>query len=115
MKYPNVKEIYGVASEILGYDLLKLCLEGPKEDLDRTVYCQTAVFVTSIAALEKLKVENFQVPVISFPNLSLHRMAFISFPYLLQAIQYCAATAGFSVGEYASLVFAGCLSFEECK
>ncbi|GAU98358.1 hypothetical protein RvY_09515 [Ramazzottius varieornatus] len=90
LKYPNVREIYGVASEILGYDLLKLCLEGPKEDLDRTVYCQTAVFVTSIAALEKLKVENFQ------------------------AIQYCAATAGFSVGEYASLVFAGCLSFEEC-
>jgi malonyl CoA-acyl carrier protein transacylase len=25
----------------------------------------------------------------------------------------CAATAGFSVGEYASLVFAGAISFEE--
>ena len=61
LKYPNVKEIYGVANEILGYDLLNLCLNGPKEEQDRTVYCQTAVFVSSIAALEKLKEENFQV------------------------------------------------------
>lgn len=30
-----------------------------------------------------------------------------------QAIEMCAATTGFSVGEYASLVFAGAISFEE--
>jgi [acyl-carrier-protein] S-malonyltransferase len=45
--------------------------------------------VTSLAALERLRVDN---------------------PH---AVEQCAATAGFSVGEYAALVFAGVLSFEE--
>lgn len=30
----------GLRSQVLGYDLLKLCNEGPKEDLDNTVYSQ---------------------------------------------------------------------------
>lgn len=55
LDYPNVREIYGVASDILGYDLLKLCLEGPEKELARTVRCQVAIFVTQVAALEKLK------------------------------------------------------------
>jgi hypothetical protein len=61
LNYPNVHEIYGVASEILGYDLLDLCLKGPQENLDRTVFSQTAIYVTSIAALEKLKADYFMV------------------------------------------------------
>lgn len=30
------------AEEILGYDLLKLCTEGPKEKLDDTTYAQVS-------------------------------------------------------------------------
>ena len=44
--------------------------------------------MTSLACLEKLKATNPQV------------------------IDTCIATAGFSVGEIAALVFAGCLTFE---
>ncbi|XP_077982967.1 malonyl-CoA-acyl carrier protein transacylase, mitochondrial-like [Glandiceps talaboti] len=87
--YPNVKEIYQASSEILGYDILKLCLEGPKEELDKTIHCQPAVFVTSMAGLQKLQHDN---------------------PW---AIENCAAAAGFSVGEFAALVFAGVIKFED--
>lgn len=61
LKYPMVNDMFEVASEILGYDLRALCLNGPKEDLDRTVHCQPAVLVTSLAGIEKLKNENPQV------------------------------------------------------
>ncbi len=33
---PAVKEMLEKAAAVLGYDLLKLCLEGPKEQLDET-------------------------------------------------------------------------------
>lgn len=61
MKYPNVKEMFSAAQKILGYDLLTLCLEGPEKDLLKTVHCQPAVFVTSLAAVEKLHHENPKV------------------------------------------------------
>ncbi|XP_014836773.1 PREDICTED: malonyl-CoA-acyl carrier protein transacylase, mitochondrial [Poecilia mexicana] len=88
-KYPNVKEMFSAAQEILGYDLLTLCLEGPEKELLKTVHCQPAVFVTSLAAVEKLHHEN------------------------PKAIETCAAAAGFSVGEFAALVFAGAMNFSE--
>lgn len=89
LKYPNVKEMFTLAQRILGYDLLSLCLEGPEEDLMKTVHCQPAVFVTSLAAVEKLNHVN------------------------PKAIETCVATAGFSVGEFAALVFSGAMTFEE--
>ena len=33
--YPNVRQMYALASSILGYDLLKLCLNGPRDMLDQ--------------------------------------------------------------------------------
>lgn len=33
--------------------------------------------------------------------------------YLIQMVEDCVGTAGFSVGEYASLVFAGAIEFED--
>ncbi|XP_022605339.1 malonyl-CoA-acyl carrier protein transacylase, mitochondrial [Seriola lalandi dorsalis] len=89
LKYPNVKDMFRVAQKILGYDLLSLCLEGPEEELMKTVHCQPAVFVTSLAAVERLNREN--------PN----------------AIETCVAAAGFSVGEFAALVFSGAMNFAE--
>jgi len=52
---PAAKALFDKASSILGYDLLAKCKEGPKEELDSTVVAQTAIFVSSMAALEKLK------------------------------------------------------------
>lgn len=61
LKYPNVGEMFKVAQKILGYDLLSLCLEGPEQELLKTVHCQPAVFVTSLAAVERLNHENPKV------------------------------------------------------
>lgn len=88
LKFPMAKDLFDLANYLLGYDLLKLCLEGPKEKLDQTRYCQLAVVVTSLAAIERLKEER--------PD----------------AIDNCVGTAGFSVGELTSLIFAGALDFE---
>lgn len=89
LKYPNVKDMFSVAQKILGYDLLALCLQGPEEELRKTVHCQPAVFVTSLAAVERLNHEN------------------------PKAIETCVAAAGFSVGEFAALVFSGAMNYAE--
>lgn len=89
LRYPNVKDMFNVAHKILGYDLLSLCLEGPKGELMKTVHCQPAVFVTSLAAVERLNHEN------------------------PKAIETCVAAAGFSVGEFAALVFSGAMNYAE--
>ncbi|XP_054609737.1 malonyl-CoA-acyl carrier protein transacylase, mitochondrial isoform X2 [Dunckerocampus dactyliophorus] len=89
LRYPNVEEMFKVAQKVLGYDLLSLCLEGPEEELMKTVHCQPAVFVTSLAAVERLNQEN------------------------PKAIETCVAAAGFSVGEFAALVFSGAMTFAE--
>jgi len=52
---PAAKSLFDEASEILGYDLLERCVEGPKELLDSTEVSQPAIFVASMAAVEKLK------------------------------------------------------------
>lgn len=57
---PAVKQMLKQAEVVLGYDLLQLCLEGPKEKLDDTVYSQPALFVAGLAAVEKLRQDNAQ-------------------------------------------------------
>ncbi len=52
---PAAKRLYERANAVLGYDLAKLCFEGPAEELDSTVISQPALFVTSLAALESLQ------------------------------------------------------------
>lgn len=89
IQYSVVKDMFDAASRILGYDLLKVCQEGPEEKLNKTEYCQPALLVCSLGALEKLKDEK---------------------PW---AINNCVGTCGFSIGELAALVFAGCISFEK--
>ena len=54
---PAAAALYAKASEILGYDLLAKCTEGPKEELDTTAVSQPAIFVASMAAVEKLRAE----------------------------------------------------------
>lgn len=63
LQYGSVRDMFSVAEKVLGYDLLSLCLHGPEEDLMKTVHCQPAVFVTSLAAVERLNHENPAVSV----------------------------------------------------
>eukprot|EP00656_Telonema_subtile_P011362 TRINITY_DN155_c0_g1_i4.p1 TRINITY_DN155_c0_g1~~TRINITY_DN155_c0_g1_i4.p1 ORF type:complete len:465 (-),score=173.94 TRINITY_DN155_c0_g1_i4:192-1586(-) len=80
------KEVYKKASDVLGYDLLDVCLNGPKEKLDQTMYSQPAVVVTSLAAMAVYEKDNeFHASMI----------------------------AGFSLGEYAALIYSGAISFED--
>ncbi|XP_071087411.1 probable malonyl-CoA-acyl carrier protein transacylase, mitochondrial [Haliotis cracherodii] len=89
LPYPGVKDLFDKASSILGYDLLKICLKGPFEELRKTVFCQPAILVTSLAALIKLREIHPEVD------------------------DKCVGTAGFSVGELSALVFAEVLTFED--
>ena len=87
---PAAKALFDQASEILGYDLLQVCLEGPKEKLDSTVVSQPAIFVASMAAVEKLKQQEGQ-----------------------EAIDSATCAMGLSLGEYSALCFAGAISFAD--
>jgi [acyl-carrier-protein] S-malonyltransferase len=55
--FPQARELYNQADEILGFSLSDLCFEGPKETLNDTVNTQPAIFVTSLAFLEVLRAE----------------------------------------------------------
>ncbi len=85
---PAARQLYDRAQEVLGYDLAKLCFEGPADELDSTICSQPALFVTSLAALESLRSESPDV------------------------VLGCEAAAGLSLGEYTAMVFAGVLDFE---
>lgn len=88
-KLPAARALFDQASDILEYDLGKLCFEGPAEKLDTTEVSQPAIYVTSLACLEILKAEHPEV------------------------VENCSITAGLSLGEYTALVFAGAMSFAD--
>jgi [acyl-carrier-protein] S-malonyltransferase len=86
---PAARRLFDDAQKVLGYDLYRLCQEGPAERLNATVVSQPALFVASLAALEGLRQ---QAPEIE---------------------SQCVAAAGLSLGEYTALTFAGALSFAD--
>lgn len=81
-------ELFQKANRILGYDLLALCSRDPlPNELNETSYVQPAIYTTTVAALIGLaKMDKAILP---------------------------SAVLGHSLGEYAALVAAGCLSFED--
>jgi [acyl-carrier-protein] S-malonyltransferase len=87
--FPAASQIYDKANNILGYELSKLCFEGPAEELNSTAVSQPAIFTTSAALLEILRTE---LPAEDVqPDF----------------------TAGLSLGEYTALYAAGVFSFED--
>lgn len=60
--HPPARRLYEQADEILGFSLSKLCFEGPKETLDDTINTQPAIFVTSLAVLEVLRMAGKLTP-----------------------------------------------------
>lgn len=85
----SASALFDRASNLLGYDLADVCLNGPVEKLNSTAVSQPAIFTASCAALETLQAEK---------------------PETFAAIE---AAAGLSLGEYTALVFAGALSFDD--
>jgi [acyl-carrier-protein] S-malonyltransferase len=84
--FPEARAVFEQANARLGFDLAALCFEGPEETLKETENAQPALFTTSVAAWNCLQA------------VCPHRPD---------------AVAGHSVGEYAALVAAGTLTFEE--
>jgi len=74
------------AGEILGFDLKKICFEGPEEELRRTEITQPAILTVSLAAYAFMLDKGIPAP---------------------------SAVAGHSLGEYSALVAAGCISFRD--
>ncbi len=87
-RLPECRALFEKAGEVMGLDLLKLCTEGPIEELTRSSNTQPAIFVVSVAARTALA---------HFAGASLS----------------VAGTAGLSSGEWAALHEAGVVSFED--
>lgn len=83
--FVQVREIFKEASEELGYDIAKLCFEGPGEELNKTFRTQPSILTLS-TAINKVILSNEIRP---------------------------SVVAGHSLGEYSALVSAGVLSFRE--
>jgi [acyl-carrier-protein] S-malonyltransferase len=84
--FPKAKELFDRAGAILGFDLAKVCFEGPAEELNRTDRCQPALLVHGLACLEVAASKGLPAG---------------------------EAAAGLSLGEYTAHVYAGSLSFED--
>jgi len=88
-KHEIVKKLFKEADETLKFNLSKLILEGPKEDLDLTINTQPAIFLISYSIFQVVK-RDF--------NINLDDAKYF---------------AGHSLGEYSALSCAGYLNFSE--
>ena len=83
--YDVAKKMFKEADEVLGYSIMKMCFEGPEEDLKLTANTQPAILTISCIANEILKENGIQPEI----------------------------TGGHSLGEYSALVAAGVLNFQD--
>ena len=54
-EFPAAKAVFDEASEAVGFDVARLCFEGPIEELTRTEMQQPALVATSIACLRAVE------------------------------------------------------------
>ena len=83
--YDVAKEAFEQANRALGFDIAKICFEGPAEELTKTENCQPAILTVSIAAFKAFRIQNKRFE----PRIML----------------------GLSLGEYSALVASGALAF----
>lgn len=86
--HPAARQVFDKADQILDFKVTEACFRGPEDLLKKTDICQPAILTASIAAWQVLKAEAGDK---------------------VQA----AACAGLSLGEYASLIACGALSFKQ--
>ncbi|MBI1982265.1 MAG: ACP S-malonyltransferase [Candidatus Levybacteria bacterium] len=48
--YPVAKRVFDMASQLLRFDIARLCFEGPEKELSKTIHAQPAIVVNSLAA-----------------------------------------------------------------
>ncbi len=82
--YPEVRELFAQANDLLGMDVTRLCFEGPEDVLVLTENVQPAITVVNLAC---------------YTVLQLHEI-------------HPVATAGHSLGEYSALYAAGVLDLD---
>lgn len=83
--FDEVKEIYGQASDALGYDVSDLSFNGPENELNKTFRTQPCLLTASYAAFKVLSSKGIT-------------------PY---------SVAGHSLGEYTAITAAGVISFTD--
>jgi [acyl-carrier-protein] S-malonyltransferase len=86
-QFPSAKKWFERANATLGYDLAKICFDGPEPELTKTEHAQPGIFLVGWIAFELLTER--------MPALQFH------------------ATAGLSLGEFTALAAAGALSFDD--
>jgi [acyl-carrier-protein] S-malonyltransferase len=102
-KFPSAKAWFDRANAALGYDLAKICFEGPEAELTKTENAQPGIFLVSWVCFELLKERvGVQASACSPPD-TLKRELQLKFD----------ATAGLSLGEFTALTAAGAMSFED--
>ncbi len=80
--FPEAQAVYDEAAEAVGFDIARICFEGPIEELTRTEIQQPALVTTSLACLRAVETRGISADVV----------------------------VGHSVGEYSALGAAGALS-----
>ena len=88
-KYDSVKKLFNQADDVLGIQISKIILDGPKEELDLTINTQPAIYLISYSIFSIITKEF---------NINLNKAKYF---------------AGHSLGEYSALSCAGYLNFEE--
>jgi [acyl-carrier-protein] S-malonyltransferase len=83
--FPRAREVFDAADRALGFELSRICWEGPEEVLRETRHAQPALLTHSVAALRLLEAHGVRPA-------------------------WC---AGHSLGEYSACVAAGALAFED--
>ena len=82
---PAARELFARTSERCGRDLERILFEGPEKDLHENLAAQAGVYLVSTLAARALELQGVRP----------------------------AATAGYSLGNYAALVAAGAISYED--
>ncbi len=83
--FPAAREVYDEAAEAVGFDLARVCFEGPIEELTSTEVQQPALVATSVACLRAVETLGIRAD----------------------------AVVGHSVGEYSALAACGALPAQE--
>ncbi len=86
--FSSARETFDEANATLGFDIKRLCFEGPEDELTLTKNSQPAIFITSIACLRALREAEPSLPKPCF-------------------------AAGLSLGEFSANVAAGSFSFAD--
>lgn len=84
-KSKEAKKIFDIANEFLGFNISKMCFEGPESDLVKTENTQPAILTVCMAITKVLEELGFKADI----------------------------TGGLSLGEYGSLVYGGVLDFAD--